>query len=380
MPAPMPDVPDWIARYTATRLGFPSWADERARPPRARLEPGRLLAGLGPRPGRRHLAAGERRAGRASRRCASCPTGGSPGSATTPARRPADGSRSRSRAATPEPLFPALPDGMVDGDGDGAHRARCRRARGRRRLPGPRGRARRHARGSSTGRTRPSASVAPGTRSEGGHLTRRAVPRPAAHATTATSCVPRCGCSTSTTATARSPRSTTGPGAWRPAPGPMTAPRYAFANERGRPHAPVGVGATATRRDLDVDLPGDVIPWRGTRTDGTCWCVTSSRHASQLHRLDTEDRDRRARRRPARRHRRGADLRPDGAVWLTRSDGTAPPARSDADGASVVDRARRPSAADGSRGQRRLGREPPRRPDPHVRRRRRTATGRSRSC
>ena len=25
---PMPDVPDWIARYTATRLGFPSWADE----------------------------------------------------------------------------------------------------------------------------------------------------------------------------------------------------------------------------------------------------------------------------------------------------------------------------------------------------------------
>ena len=109
---------------------------------------------------------------------------------------------------------------------------------------------------------------------------------------------------------------------------------YAFANEvadRTRP----SVWRDGTRRDLDVDLPGDVIPlaWY---PDGRHLLVRHEFEArSQLHQLDTETG---AVALVADPHGDigGADLRPDGSVWLQAGDGTTPPATVDAEGTVVI--------------------------------------------
>jgi dipeptidyl aminopeptidase/acylaminoacyl peptidase len=109
----------------------------------------------------------------------------------------------------------------------------------------------------------------------------------------------------------------------------------AFTNEladRARPS--IWDSRDGSRRDLDVNLPGDVfaVDWF---TDGSLLVRHEHEGRATLHRLDPEtstvalvsdphgDID-------------DARVRPDGAVWLCASDGATPPRILDADGRDVV--------------------------------------------
>jgi len=109
---------------------------------------------------------------------------------------------------------------------------------------------------------------------------------------------------------------------------------YAFANELGDRARP-SVWRAGERRDLAVDLPGDVFPvaWF---PDGRHLLVRHEFEArAQLHRLDTETGATELLADPLG-DIAGAGLRPDGAIWLHAGDGTAAPATVDAAGAPVI--------------------------------------------
>jgi dipeptidyl aminopeptidase/acylaminoacyl peptidase len=119
--------------------------------------------------------------------------------------------------------------------------------------------------------------------------------------------------------------------------GPWSADgaRLAIANEladRTRPTILSG----GERRDVDVDLPGDVFPVRWT-DDGRHLVVRHEFEArGQLHRLDVATGEVELLADPA-----GdivdAGLRPDGAIWFFGGDGAAPPSTRDAAGTPVLD-------------------------------------------
>jgi dipeptidyl aminopeptidase/acylaminoacyl peptidase len=112
--------------------------------------------------------------------------------------------------------------------------------------------------------------------------------------------------------------------------------RFAFTSEPGdRARPSVWDAATGGRRDLDVDLPGDVFPvdWY---PEGDALLIRHEFEArAALFRLEVADGGLMRIANP------GGDieearLRPDGAVWLHMSDGTAPHRTVDATGATVV--------------------------------------------
>ena len=342
--------------------GLPRLGRRGARPPRARLEPRGLLAGLGARPGRPARGARSATSRSAWRRSRVLPDGRDrvvP--ATTRATRPGGGWRSPSRAGRRASCSPpARPDGRWAWRwrGPGGRRSgsrwtattRCtsssptaaprlvhaggHRRRGRRRL-GPLGRR---------------------------HLPRRAVPRPAPHRPRRRPAARPAPARPGRRRPARSPRSTTGHDASRPGRGRTTARPTRSRTSSGTGRAPsVWRGGRAPRPRRST-CPGDVFPvaWY---PDGRHLLVRHEFEArAQLHRLDTETGATELVADPLG-DIAGAGLRPDGAIWLHAGDGTAPPATVDADG-----RAGRPGPDDpappGGRRPRRLGHEPARRPDP----------------
>ena len=317
--------------------GLPALGRRRSREARARDEPERLLAGLGARPCRRRLAAGDGRAGR--RRGRPRPAGrpdllvagrDRAASAGTP-------SRWRSTAGDPEPLDPGPPRRLAHGPVVRGLEGRDRPG-DRRRLPRLRRRPRRAGRGCSyelarAGRRRP--HLAPGRRRA---LVGRTAPVPVGTPSTATSSTTRCGCSTRTPARPSADLADEGrnldPAVWSPVPGDH---RLAFTSERGAFERPaIWDLDTGERRDIDVDLPGAVFPvdwW----PDGSALLL---RHEHRRARTAVPARPRlrraRARGRSARRHRRRGASAPTARSGSRRATACTPRGSSAGDGREVL--------------------------------------------
>ncbi len=111
--------------------------------------------------------------------------------------------------------------------------------------------------------------------------------------------------------------------------------RFAFTSERADRARP-GVWETSTRRrDLDVDLPGDVYPveWY---PDGDALLVRHELEAhAQLHRLDVASGELTLVADPLG-DIEEASLRPDASVWLRASDGETAPRTIDGTGATMI--------------------------------------------
>jgi dipeptidyl aminopeptidase/acylaminoacyl peptidase len=121
-------------------------------------------------------------------------------------------------------------------------------------------------------------------------------------------------------------------GPWSPDGG-----SFAFTNEladRARPS--IWDTATRMRRDLDVGLPGDVYPVDWFPDGQTLLVRHDFESRSQLHRVDPAGGEATLVADP-RGDIQDARLRPDGGVWIHMSDGAAPYRTIDATGATVVE-------------------------------------------
>ena len=110
----------------------------------------------------------------------------------------------------------------------------------------------------------------------------------------------------------------------------------AFANELGdRARPSIWDAGTGSRRDLDVDLPGDVLPVQWYPSGDALLVRHEHEARAQLHRLDLSSGATSVVADPA-----GdildARLRPDGSVWLYATDGMTPHRTLDANGVVVV--------------------------------------------
>lgn len=108
-------------------------------------------------------------------------------------------------------------------------------------------------------------------------------------------------------------------GAWSP-----DGSRLALTNERGDRARPTVWSSDGTRRDLEVDLPGDVTPVDWFPAGDALLVLHSFEGRGELHRLDPSNDS------LGRLAAPGGDLtrarvRPDGEVWFHASDATTPP-------------------------------------------------------